>query len=343
MKVVHFESGLGNQMLDYVDYLLVKRAYPLHEVFAERLVFDIEDSHQVISMWNGFELDRVFGLDLPDIRTLFDERRWRLVKEGIVRSRFWENGWSYSEDLVALFSSQGLALQNSIRRRRPLSSSKPSLVGRLRDVTKNTRLGGEIRCAIQSVLADPEEDHILYGAVEGDELCGHSLMGMYKGYGIDGIRDELLRDFRFPPFRNDENRQMEELLAGRNAVAIHARRGDYIGVNGFCYKNGYFERATRLVKKSVESPLFVFFSDPSGLPWIMSNLGTFGLDAKRDELIVVDWNVGPESYRDMQLMSLCKHNIFTQSSFGWWGGYLNDNPNKITVAPSKSIVATHCR
>lgn len=57
------------------------------------------------------------------------------------------------------------------------------------------------------------------------------------------------------------------------------------------------------------------------------------MDFKVDKVYFVDWNKGEESFRDMQLMAECKHNIFTQSSFGFWGAYLNTNPDKITCAP----------
>ena len=133
---------------------------------------------------------------------------------------------------------------------------------------------------------------------------------------------------------------MKEVIVGCNSVAVHARRGDAMGTNEFCYKYGYFRRAVSYIKKRVDHPVFVFFTDPGSMSWCRENSKIFNLDFRKDKVIFVDWNKEEESYRDMQLMSYCKHNIITNSSFGWWGAFLNSNPSKITCAPSVWINTT---
>ncbi len=58
---------------------------------------------------------------------------------------------------------------------------------------------------------------------------------------------------------------------------------------------------------------------------------------KAANAVFMDWDKGKDSFRDMQLMSLCKHHIIANSSFSWWGAWLNTNPEKILVSPSRWV------
>ena len=134
---------------------------------------------------------------------------------------------------------------------------------------------------------------------------------------------------------------MAYYLDGVNSIAIHARRGDMLGANGWCYKYGYFKRAVKHIRKHVENPVFVFFTDPGSIAWCKENAKVFGLDYSKDKVLFVDWNSGMESFRDMQLMAHCKHAIITNSTFGWWGAYFITNPDKITISPLVEMDTTH--
>ena len=83
------------------------------------------------------------------------------------------------------------------------------------------------------------------------------------------------------------------------------------------------------MNQRVNPDLYVVFSDD--IPWCRENL--MGLIGNR-EVVFVDWNRKENSFRDMQLMSLCKHNIIANSSFSWWGAWLNQNESKVVIAPS---------
>lgn len=141
------------------------------------------------------------------------------------------------------------------------------------------------------------------------------------------IKEEISLEFKFPPITKDKNLYIKNEIEKVESISIHVRRGDYIGseiLDGLAPLE-YYERALRYIKLKIENPVFFIFSDD--IEWCKENL-------KIDfPTYYIDWNNGEESFRDMQLMSLCKHNIIPNSSFSWWGAWLNNNPSKIVIAP----------
>lgn len=147
------------------------------------------------------------------------------------------------------------------------------------------------------------------------------------------LRQDIIDVFTFPPFETDsKNKLLGEELQQRCSIAIHIRRGDYLKISntsGICTID-YYQKAIFYIKKHVAPDIYVIFSDD--IDWCMEQFALIIGDA---DVRFVDWNKGEYSFRDMQLMSLCKHNIIANSSFSWWGAWLNQNPNKIVIAPSR--------
>ena len=111
MKVVHIESGLGNQMLSFCEYLALKKANPQDDVYIENIIFDIPECNEVISQWNGYELNRVFAIDAPNVRSLFDDVKWNKIMAEIRASRFWvleEHNWNYPVVFTNAINNAGL-------------------------------------------------------------------------------------------------------------------------------------------------------------------------------------------------------------------------------------------
>lgn len=149
---------------------------------------------------------------------------------------------------------------------------------------------------------------------------------------FDNYRDEIIKEFEFRPFNTKENLELQPLLLKDNSITIHIRRGDYVGSNtlgGICTLN-YYHNAIREAKKVVEKPVFFIFSNDQ--KWCMENLKD---EFDNAEVHFVAHNNGTESYRDMQLMSLARCNILANSSFSWWGAYLNNRKDHITYCPNK--------
>jgi len=142
------------------------------------------------------------------------------------------------------------------------------------------------------------------------------------------ISDLLIKDFTFRVPFDEKNKKIADQIKNTNSVSFHIRRGDYTyqPSNLNLLEKDYYMKAYHQMLESVDNPTFFIFSDDHN--WTKSNLN---LDISK--CIFIDWNTGRDSYRDMQLMSLCCHNIIANSSFSWWGAWLNNNPNKTVLAP----------
>lgn len=153
------------------------------------------------------------------------------------------------------------------------------------------------------------------------------------------IRNKLLSDFQFPEFdsKDVKNIDIEQSIKSCNSVSIHARINDYDYGVGAEVKRGYFKKAVKYIKKNVTCPVFFVFSD--NMEWCKKNLDILGLK-DNDSIYFVSHNYGKNSYKDMQLMSKCQHNIVPQSTFSWWGAYLNENPDKIVITPYATFPGT---
>lgn len=156
------------------------------------------------------------------------------------------------------------------------------------------------------------------------------------------IRQSILEDFTFKIDLDLQNRKVISDMKKMNSVSLHVRRGDYINtklrtnhndlsLGGVCTIE-YYKNAIQYMKKKLKEPVFYIFSDD--IDWCKNNL-----DLK--DAIFVDWNTGESSYRDLQLMSQCKNNIIANSTFSWWGAWLNENESKIVAAPDKWYANGH--
>lgn len=146
-------------------------------------------------------------------------------------------------------------------------------------------------------------------------------------------RPAILEAFRFPDL-DSINQRFVTKIKGKTTCSIHVRRGDYL--NHKLFKDltdiDYYNRAIQYFSNVTNIDCFIVFSND--IEWCRHNLAPL---IKKSTIEFIDWNHGTNSFRDMQLMSLCTHNIVANSSFSWWGAWLNDNPQKIVVAPHKWI------
>lgn len=348
MKIIHIESGLGNQMLSYCEYLALQKSNPSDRIYIETIVYDIPECNDSICQWNGYELARIFDINSPNISTLFSQKEWSSIIEEVHKSKFWEKKWNYPVYITRALNAFGLNLHN-VRGNLEKEEHKRALIrgsiGRIRGYfTNRTRVGCYLRRVITTHFPKNNGEELqakLFISSDENLYTGQQLLFKLKGSGIERIKDDISRAFVFPFFADQRNAEFASFLDSCNSVFIHARRGDMLSANSWCYKYGYFSRAVSFIKRRIDNPVFVFFTNTGSIQWCKDNARIFGLDYERDKVFFVDWNTGENSFRDMQLMSHCKHGIITNSSFGWWGAYFINNPYKITISPLAEINTTH--
>lgn len=139
------------------------------------------------------------------------------------------------------------------------------------------------------------------------------------------VRHIILKDLRLvkPIIMKDE---LKELYAKKNVVSIHVRRGDYIKYN-IALPKQYYYRAIEKIDSMIKKPTFLIFADDVG--WAKK------IFADSEEIYFISDYGKYHDYEELILMSKCEHNIIANSSFSWWGAWLNTNEDKIVVAPDR--------
>ena len=116
---------------------------------------------------------------------------------------------------------------------------------------------------------------------------------------------------------------VSEILKKENTCSIHVRRGDFLKHPDHhpAQNLNYFMKAT---KEMPRDSVFLIFSDD--IEWCKNNFPKIP-----NKFYFIEGN---RDYEDLYIMSRCKNNIICNSTFSWWGAWLNKNDNKIVVAPS---------
>lgn len=155
------------------------------------------------------------------------------------------------------------------------------------------------------------------------------LVGFWQYYSLyDEISDELKKAFAFKKPLNEKNLKIAQEISSTNSVSVHIRRGDFLN-NPEIYPelgSNYYIEAMDIIKKTQGNLKIFCFSDD--ISWCKENLPF-------EDITFVDWNLKEDNYIDMQLMSLCRHNIIANSTFSGWAAFLNENPEKIVVSPKR--------
>jgi hypothetical protein len=268
MILLNLSGGLGNQMFQFAFANYIAKKYKL----------DVRFSTDLLSIHNGYELTRVFKLNLR-----------------IVNSR----------EIKKLLGWQAYGIVRKILSRSFFSFLRKS-----------------------NFVVEP---NFHYWKSHSKFIHDNSYIhGYWQSYKYFYSRDEILSNFIFKEKTSRENLLLIDRINNSNSVSIHVRRGDYQNKNSIhslCEK-AYYDKAIDKILSLYPNAFFYIFSDDTA--WVDKNFKTIS-----DRKEVVTFNSGVKSFEDMRLMSLCKHNIISNSTFSWWAAYLNINPEKIVISPEK--------
>lgn len=281
MFIIRFHGGLGNQMFEYCFYRYMQE-YVSEDVKADLTWFDRNyKEHQ------GYELDRVFGIEL---RTA-----------------------TYGE--IA-------RVHEYYPRYYPLAAMR--YLARKRAAWKNRN-------------RDKKDGHVFdFGLMQYQLNPVYQTLDREKDWYIEGVfcsdayfqmcEDALRRELQFCKPLEGENLRLKEEMERRQSVAVHVRRGDYVGNAFDIVGPDYYKKAAEYIKERVTDPVFYVFSDD--MDYVAREFAFLG------KYIPVH-NKGKASYIDMQLISCCRHMIIANSTFSYWGALLGEKEGSIVTAPAR--------
>lgn len=180
------------------------------------------------------------------------------------------------------------------------------------------------------ILFQADNDHNLI------DLSSKSSIRYLDGYFqsqqyFNNVKESIIEKFSFPELDQHNEGIKKQILASNNSTSIHIRRGDYVANSQIFKYHGvlsldYYKNALNHLKNElcVEPELFVFSDD---FEWVIENL-----DLSTTNLHLIEGNTEENSWKDMALMTFCKHHIIANSSFSWWGAWLSQRQGQ-TYAP----------
>ncbi len=296
MILIKFSGGLGNQLYQYSLYRLFQKKYPCEKILADLSDYKLYDVHY------GFELEKIFAVEKSNI---------------LKRASIWEQIIIRGEIPIFLGGKVGKILETPIAwlnaRTRKIWEKK----GYRNVIDENIYLNEheyEKQLAKELQNIDINRNWYINGYWQDECFLGPLL-------------NEVAAELKFPEDADEENRRCMERILATESVGIHVRRGDYVNTPFDIVKMDYYRTAVSKIRELVREPVFFLFSEDE----IFLKKEFEWLENK----YIVSHNKKENSFRDLQMMSLCKHNIIANSSFSEWAAYFNRNLGKIVIYPSE--------
>jgi hypothetical protein len=227
--------------------------------------------------------------------------------------------WPYTVNCYNISANEGLSwfANKRLRAMRKHKGLSNKLLSSLFPVYTLNEAGFEYQANIANFK--PGSSRILDGYWQSEKYFRHH-------------RNTLLKDFTLNAPICSRSKMLLERIQASNSVAIHIRRGDYVtnpsanAVHGTCTLE-YYQHSISYMEQKLPEPVFYFFSDD--MDWVKQNFGA------NDRFVFTDSIEIIPAEEDLLLISTCKHQIIANSSFSWWGAWLNRNSQKIVIAPQQ--------
>ncbi len=193
------------------------------------------------------------------------------------------------------------------------------------------------KIVFKNALPVPKK-YVFYGFSFDKNIVRMSDNSLLEGYWqseqyFSDVTELLFQEFTFKSKPDEKNTEILREINDSEAVAVHVRRGDYssnadvLNMHGLCSKEYYINSICQLGEE-VSKPKFFFFSDD--MMWVKKTFSTLKCEY---DIRFVENNLDKNAFEDLRLMSSCKHNIIANSTFSWWGAWLNKNKNKNVCYP----------
>lgn len=146
------------------------------------------------------------------------------------------------------------------------------------------------------------------------------------------IESQIRKDFCLENQLTEDRQKIATEIQAENSISVHVRRGDYITNpsankhHGTCPADWYHSMMQKMAEQKKAPVFFIFSDDPE---WAKSNLPNHW------PCHFIQPSSDGKDQQDMALMSACNHHIIANSSFSWWGAWLNPNEDKTVFAPKK--------
>lgn len=178
-------------------------------------------------------------------------------------------------------------------------------------------------------LMEVTEPHYHWGPILEETPDNSRIQGYWHSEKyFRHLRDNLLNEFELRSPLEGPNEDAAREIQAAPSVSLHIRRTDYLMPHILKFHGvmpiEYFQNALRIVREKAGKVRIWIFSDD--MEWARVHF------SGEPDVRFVDWNLNRPT-EDLRLMSLCSHNIIVNSTFGWWGAWLNRNPKRIVVAP----------